>query len=153
MLVDVFTDGEDDEWHHVQCLEPNLEGALRRGFSDEREIDEVDTFFQVVFIVYNVPHEIFVCSFMEKLTFNNKSSQFGHDGHRDLPDGPVLKRCEDEESNEEGIDAVRQGDVADQIVVGAVLKPVVHTPDTLLCPGSHLLVQVQTLIEKLWRGC
>ena len=79
-------DVEDKEWHDVQCLDPYLESALRRGFGDEREIDEVDTFFQVVFIVYNIPHEIFVCSFMEKFALQDESSQFGHDGHRDLPD-------------------------------------------------------------------
>ena len=63
-----------------------MEGALRRGFSDEREIDEVDAFLQVVFIVNNIPHEIFVCSSLEKFAFKNKSSQFGDEWHRDLPD-------------------------------------------------------------------
>ena len=46
-----------------------------------------------------------------------------------------------------------QGDVADQTVVGAVLKPEVNTPDTLLSPGRQLLVQIQTIIEKLFGGC
>ena len=73
VLVEVFRDIEDDDWHHVQCLDPNLKGALRRGFGDK-----VDTFFQVIFIVYYFPHEIFV-SFVEKFAFKNKSSQFGHD--------------------------------------------------------------------------
>ena len=63
-----------------------MEGALRRGFGDDREIDKVDAFLQVVFIVDNVPHEIFVCSSFEKFAFKNKSSQFGDEWHRDLPD-------------------------------------------------------------------
>ena len=64
-----------------------------------------------------------------------------------------MKRYEDEEPNEEGIDAVSQGDVADQIVVGAVLKPEVNTPDTLLSLVHQLLVQIQTMIENFFRGC
>ena len=79
---------------------------------------------------------------MEKFAFQNKPSEFCHDWHGDLPDRPVLKRYEDEKSNEEGIDAVSQGDVADQLVFGAVLKPLVNTPHTVLCPGCHLLVQI-----------
>ena len=46
-----------------------------------------------------------------------------------------------------------QGDVADQIVVGAVLEPLVNTPDALRSLGCHLLVQTQTFIEKCFRGC
>ena len=85
-MIDISRDKEDDERHHVECLDPNLEAALRRGFVDEREIDEVDAFLQVVFIFDNASHEIFVCSFVEKFAFKNKSSQFGHEWHGDLPD-------------------------------------------------------------------
>ena len=46
-----------------------------------------------------------------------------------------------------------QGDVADQIVHCAVLEPLVNTPDALLGLIRHLLVQTQTFIEKLFRGC